>query len=347
MERKNLVNTLELVSRGLADNAMIPIFTCFSFTGNTVQAFNDQLGIIGPCVTDHVFAVKGALLLGLLKNSHVHDLDFSIEDEDLIVKAGRSTFKLPFLPEEEFVFAEPSNNWEGEIEVDDDFLKGLSACLLTSSRDQAQPALLGVNVSYHGKNVVLYSCDGDAISRFTTGTKSVKGLQDYMLPNSFCEAVLKIMGDTEADGALLSFNSEGWARVEIENGYTVYGRLIEIDNPIDYEKMIDKTLHGKPEFVRQATGIDQALSRARVIADIDSASTTMTVAKGRLKLLTQTSNGVVRDSLPFDKHVDVEARVSAALVQRSINLCDEMLIRDNCTAFRRADKLFIVISNMT
>jgi hypothetical protein len=68
-----------------------------------------------------------------------------------------------------------------------------------------------------------------------------------------------------------------------------------------------------------------------------------------MKLLTETSMGVVRDSVPYDDKnsiFHVEASVSAELLQRCLSLCDVMAVLPNCCCFRNGDRLFILMSNM-
>ena len=70
------------------------------------------------------------------------------------------------------------------------------------------------------------------------------------------------------------------------------------------------------------------------------------VADGKLLLSTETHMGVVRDTLPCPKHPDLIARVSAAMVQRAIGLCDKIAILEGCTVYRQGTTLFMVVGNM-
>lgn len=335
MDRAELVNKLELVGRALASNDLIPIFTCFCFTGTHVYANNDSIAIKAPCVTDAPFAVNGHTLLGLLRASQSEDVIFKLGDEhEVLVTAGKSKFKLPYHTEDAFLFQEPEGNWDVSIVVDPKLAQGLEACLQTASRDAAtQPAFVGVWLKHGG---TLYSCDGDALSRFSLLPDLLVG--NYMMPNAFCETVLRV----DSTGGKLTLNSE-WAMATL-GGYTVYGRLIVSNDPLDHEKLIADTVRQAPVFASVPEGLDQALTRARVVADPESKPTQLTVGEGKLQLLTDTNLGVVKDVLGFE-HPDVTALVAAHLMQRSIQQCSEMAIMENCCVFRSGDTLFQLLSN--
>lgn len=338
MLRAELVKKLELVGRALAPTNMVPIFQSFVFDGKTVAAYDDSIGIIAPCETEAAFAVHGKTLLGLLSASRAPEVSFTIAEGELVVKAGKSTFRLPYQTKEEFLFQPPDEAWDVTVDFSAEAIAGLEACLMTVGRDAAtQPALVGVWLKQAER---FYSCNGDALSRFEAfpARKGSKVLVDFMMPNAFCETLVKIVDET-ADVAAevaasvnrVKFN-KGWAKASIGGWYTIYGRLIENENPLDHEDLITKTLKGEVSYAPIPEGLDHALSRARVVADPESKPTQLTVKDGKLHLLTDTHLGVIRDVLPF-KHPDVVALVSAELLQRAISLTSEMAIMDNCCCF--------------
>jgi DNA polymerase III sliding clamp (beta) subunit (PCNA family) len=338
MNREELVKKLGMVSQALAKDDLIPIFKCFAFTEENVMACNDTLAITSPCVTEQAFCVHGETLKGLLENSHSEIMEFSINDDDLIIKAGKSVFKLPWFPIEDFLWLIPSAEPKAQFNLDADFITGLEACLLTTGTDTARAALMGVQFT----NGTMYSTDGDALTRFVTNAK-VK--HTFMLPNNFCNALIKVTKESEASKGKVVIDDD-WACVALDSGYYVYGRLMVNDTPTDHEGLIKRTMKAKPEYVKIPGSLHHALSRARVVADAESAKTVFTVEAGRLKLLTTASMGVINDALPFTGHSDVQANVSAERIQRCISLCDEMSVAENCCTFRSGSKLFILSGNL-
>ena len=341
MKRSELRNTLELTAMALADSNLVPVFQCFCFSKDEVKAYNDKIGIIAQCPLTDEFVVNGKILLGWLKNNSADNLEFKLTDQDVTIKADRSTFKLPFLPVEDFIFEEPDANGMTSEPLTEDFLDGLRACLTTTSKDQSQPALMGI--SFVNRST-LFGCDGDAVTKFSLDSKP-EADEIYFLSNDFCSTVLHISKTTECVEGTLALSNE-WAVVDFNNGYSIYGRLIQNDNPIDFENLITKTVKGKPTFVPVPAGLDDALLRSMVITNIETVPTVFTVEANRLKLLTDARSGTVRDSLAIGKHPEVQASFSAEMVKRTIALCDEICIMENCLVGRKGDKLFQVVSTM-
>ncbi len=337
MLRQDLVKTLEMTSHALAENQMIPVMTCFCFDGQTVRGYNDTIGIIAPCECPIQFVTHGPTLLGLLKASQADEVTFKLDGTDVVVKAGKSLFTLPWSPVEEFIFEEVEA-WDLTLKLDKELLQGLAACLTTSSKDLAQPAWAGVCL----KGDCAYSFDGDTITKqkLAQAAKTI----DIMLPNAFCQAVLKIMAESEPGNAGLNLG-EYWVMAGLSNGYRIYGRLIQNDHPMDHEGLLADTLVTTPSFVPVPQALHPALVRARVVADPVSAPTQLVVEKGKLRMCTSTHMGVVNDIIAFN-HPDVTANVSAEKVQKSLELCNEMAIMENCSVFRNGGELLQVTGNM-
>jgi DNA polymerase III sliding clamp (beta) subunit (PCNA family) len=340
MQRAALVSTLEFVSRALAENDLVPVMQCFCFTGKEVVAYNDTLAIIAPCETPGAFALNGKLLVKLLNASQGEEVTFTLgEKHEVTVKAGRSVFKLPYHPADKlFVFVEPvvkaspiSQPWS-EARA-----KAVAAAFTTSSKDLTQEGLMGLCVNQGN----LYGCDSDALTRCEGWLGGMSTFGPATMPNAFCEALLKAPQVYDDKQRLIITNE--WAKAQIGN-YRIYGRMLA-STPLDHEQLIKDTVKGKLTYVALPDGLEHALSRAMVVAEAESAKTVLTVEAGKLRLLTTTHMGVVKDNLPLPKHPDVRADVSAANLQRSISLCKEMAITENCVCLR-GDGLFILTSNI-
>lgn len=350
MRRKALVNMLELMKPALADEAMVPIYQNFCFDGETVYAFDDALAIVGPCETGvDPFSCHGGIMLGLLRNCRTEDVDVEFDNKanEVVFIAGRAKMRLPYLPAEEFLFQEPEpETWAVGLEIDDRLLEAMEICLTTAGKDTAQEALMGLTLNI-GDGVNLYSCDADAISHFLIEPANDSDAQvECLVPSGFWESVMRICkAEKNVHGKL--FVSDDWALAKLENDYRIYGRIIKPKLPVDHADSIERQLRGKePPWVNVPKGLEHALSRARIIAEPKSAYTEITIKDGRMILYTNTDLGEVRDSVNIHAdHPDMEAKVNAALMARSIAVCSQMAVLEDCTVYRKGIDLFQIVAH--
>lgn len=337
MNRKYLVDTLELIKPALAKNNTVPIFQSYCFEPGSVSAYNDTVGICGPVDHEDSFGVHGTTLLGMLSASSAEEVAIVRGDNELTLKAGKSVTKLPYDPEENFIFKEPGGKWDIQIPYTQTLHEALELCLKTVSNDETQLALHGVTIE--GNH--LYSCNGDTITKIKIkdGSKS-----RFLMPTPFCEAVVKLWSSLEMTKGILKFNKE-WVHAHFED-WSVYGRVLEIKEPIDFENLIKRTVKGKPAMVEIPDGFSEALSRARVLADPESQRTVFKIGKGKAELYTETPMGTVHDVFELRGHGDVECSINASHVQRSLDNCDLCAFTGQATLLSKGDDIFILISNM-
>lgn len=338
MNRAYLTKTLELIKPALATTSIIPVFQCFTFTEGTVSAYNDTVAVIGPSEFEEACGVHGNTLLGLLSNSSVEEAEFELKADTLIVTLGKSVSKLPATAEADFIFEVPDDKWDFKMAFTESTFEALKLCLETTSADTTQLALQGVTV----EGDRMYSCNGDVLTRIQL--KSGVGKNRIMMPEPFCAAVTRLWGSLEMTKGTIHFNKD-WVYADLGD-WAVYGRLLEITEPIDFDGLIKKTVKKTVPVQGVPLGLDEALARARVLSDVENNKTLVSVAKGKLILTTETHNGHIRDELPFKGHADVDASVHAAYLAKAIKFCDKMAIYEACTVMEKegAD-VFQLISN--
>jgi len=338
MDRAELVQTLELVKPALAATNMIPIFQCFTFTGGFVSSYNDTIAILGPADTEESFGIHGNTLLGLLSNSHAETLNLSLEHDTAILKLGKTVSKLPFQPKENFLFKEPKDDWDFKLQVTESFVEALRLCLETVSSDTTQAALLGITL----ENDLMYSCNGDCLTRIKLKNKAKNRV---LLPTAFCEAVVRLWSSLTMTGGFLRFNTD-WVFADF-GAWAVYGRILEISEPIDFVKLIKSTVQGVPiQHPAIPDGFSEALSRARVLADPESQKTIVTVTKNKMMLLTETHMGEIKDDFKLEGHPDVIVNINANHLQKALESCEKIAILEKCIILEAPD-VFKLVSNMS
>src|SRR5262249_18041976 len=110
--------------------------TCYVFNGSTVLANNEQLAIVFKPKGDQAIATGGKVLIELHQNRLAEEVDFQVTEECVVTKCSKSTFKLPYFKEDQFIFNEPKEKYAGVITINDDLLKGIEICLTTVSTEE-------------------------------------------------------------------------------------------------------------------------------------------------------------------------------------------------------------------
>lgn len=336
MNRAELVKVLELLKPALASTNMVPIFQHFTFTEGAVSAYNDIIAIVGPAELVEPCSIHGNTLLGLLSNSKVDDVDISFTDGTAIIKLGKTVSKLPFMSEENFIFEAPAGKWDFKIPFTESLASGLSMCLETVSTDETQAALQGITLDLDK----LYSCNGDTLTRVALK----HGGKWAFMSSAFCSATLKLWNVLSMTKGTLHFNKE-WIFADFGN-WSVYGRVMEIKEPIDFEALIKQNIKKQVPTQAVPPDLSDALMRARVLSDPESQKTVVSIEKGKLTLHTETHMGEIKDLLTLKGHPDVAANINASHIHRALQYCDQVAFHDNCVVLTQDDIVLQLVSNM-
>lgn len=336
MKRKELVQTLELIKPALSKLDVIPMLQNFCFADKTVFASDDTLAIVGPTECEDEFAVHGASLYGLLSSSSAEEVNLKLDGSTAIFKCGKSNSKLPFSPREDFIFSEPSDKWDS-VKVTISLIEGIKVCLETVSSDLTQRAFNGITIDRD----TLYSSNGDALTRIKL-KQAIKSR--YLMPTAFCQAMVRTWEALGLAVGTLNF-SDKWCYADFDD-WRIYGQMLEVDAPPDFDGVIKKSTKGKITTQELPSGFEEALARARVLADPESQKTQLSVEGGKMSLLTETHMGEVHDALVMKGHPDVQANINASYIASAIKVCDRVSFNDRCAVLQKGNDVLMLVSNM-
>jgi hypothetical protein len=76
--------------------------------------------------------------------------------------------------------------------------------------------------------------------------------------------------------------------------------------------------------------------------------TSLSISDGKIYLKTESSLGVVKDSVAFDgDHEDIDVLVNAASIQRALQVCNEISVREGCTIYKNKDVFLQILGNIS
>jgi DNA polymerase III sliding clamp (beta) subunit (PCNA family) len=302
MLRKDLLDRLDLVTPALASNDLIPMLTHFAFTGETIMAFNDQIGASAPLQTQFVGGVPGNILLSLLKASKAKEVEFVDKNHELEIKAASSRFKLPVMPEDAFVFEMPKPTDKLLPVQLKPFADALDGCLRSVSSDTSVPDQLGVTLLLDGQDLRLFSTNNATLS---TNVLALSGKPPFkervILPTLFCQQVVKL--SRAFKDCKLEIHDD-YALLSAAKGVRCFGRFIHAPKPIDFLSIVSANLKdvGK-RLAPIPSKLRLVVERAIIVTQspVEQTLSEIKVKDGVMRFMSKSGRGEVTDSVQVDQ----------------------------------------------
>ena len=154
--KEQLVKALDRLSPGLLHKSLIPQMSHYLFMKDRIATYNENISVEVPFDIGFSGSVPAEEFYKLLNKVPSKDIQLSLEGEQIVVKAGSSSFGLAYTQPEAIhqqveQLEEARTNW---LELTGEAKQAMVLCSFSTSRDSSKPALRGVLV---GNNEVLSS----------------------------------------------------------------------------------------------------------------------------------------------------------------------------------------------
>jgi len=358
MERKALIDTLELVQPALSSNKLTPILSHFWFMGGNVMAYNDHIAIRTQFKFDSdIKAAVPETLLSLLKASRAAKIEAELErskeegeDETyaLRIKAASTKFKLPVLPPEDFktLFKMPAMEESEHLRVEHKaFLKGIEDCLASVSTDSARIDNTGITLFFEDEVLHLYATNDVTVTevRLPWKGKAPAFGKRAILSGDFCRQMLRVAARGKAWE--VSVNKE-YALMHSGEVW-LYGSLVHSDNPMNFAGIMQQHVNeavGK-SLVQIPTKLELMLDRAIIIEGGNPDNSTHAwVQDGRLRLTSNGLGGHVSDSTQIDeRHKDTpKVRVSPKHLKQGYGRFEKIAMTERCIIMSKKGTTYLI-----
>lgn len=325
LKREDFLRVLNLVKPALAAQSFVPILTHFLLKPDRVLAYNDVQGIEAGFAVGLDCAVPGELLTKILNNLKAEEVLCSMLEGQVLVSAGRSRLKMSFLPAANFPFKFPDTPPVTRLQLNPDFIRGLTKCLTSVGSDPTRPEQLGVTLT---PGPCLYATDNHTISKYKVleADADFTQLKDQVviLPFFFCEQLISLAAAYSDQQACLDLYTG--AAVATVGKARCFTKLAVDLEPLDFDKIIKK--HVSESEVAELEcevpdDFDAAFDRALLVLSGETDKTTRVTLDGkRLFLLSSSSTNEVRDQITLGKEYKAEADflVDPVLVARGLKV---------------------------
>lgn len=345
MKRLDLLNKLECVEPALSTNDLVPVLGHFCFTGDTLFAYNDRIGLSTPLITDFQGAVPGKLLLGLLKASKAESLDIEADDKEIALRVpkSKSVYRLAMLPPKSFVFEMPKLKRNGPCTMD--FCEAIKVCLSAVGSDTSVPEHMGVTLIPDKSGCSFYSTDDATMAHVYV--KANIADSRVIVPTRWCKQLLDLtkLKDNTVTGMEITTDYA----LLVTKEATLFGRILQSKNPIDFHEHFDQhvTPEADKQLVPMPSKLELILERAAILASIEDVPTKIEVHAGEMSFFTANKRdpGEVYDTMQVKDHPSVSASLDAKLLKvgfEQFGVDGDMLITERCAIMSKGSAYYLV-----
>jgi len=281
INKTELQNALEKVRPGLANRDLIEQATSFSFMGNRVVTYNDEISISHP-VKD--LAIKGAIkataLYEFLNRIKKDEIDIKEEENQVIIKSGKSKAGLIFENETKLPIEEIGEigDWEA---VPKNFIEALKFCHPICANDMSRPTLTCVHITNNRAEA------SDSCQIVSYDFSEALSIKSCLIPATSVRALVKYNVTKVSLG-------ESWIHFKTEDGTVFSSRILD-------HKFPDTSIHFNTEGIDFCfpENIEEILQRAFVFSKSANDTPMVVVSineKGKIKITSKNEYGWFEES---------------------------------------------------
>jgi hypothetical protein len=353
--RRALLQKLRTVAPALASNGIVPGYTHFLFTGDSIVACNERIAIGVPQPGDYQGLVP-PLLMQVLAGSTAPAVRIEADGEGVaLVTLGDSVTKLPTCPEG-YRFEMPREMPRQHVPAA--FLHGVAHCIHSVSAYATVPEQLGVTLIKDRQDLRLFSTNRSTISTARVRWAELKLEKRVILSTAFCEQVLTLAKTAKTlrfdvypapsrrpPAGAIAF--AGHALFAADDA-VLYGKVIpQSDTPMDFVGVVKQ--HVPTDFARKSIAIPKGLpalvKRAAHLTSVigSETKTTIVIENGMATVEALSERGHLCDRLAMRDHPDVEINVNARLLMEGLWAGpDRVLFTHRCAILARGSHHFLV-----
>jgi DNA polymerase III subunit beta len=332
ISRDVLLNGVHKVQGIVEPKGAMPILSHLHFSTDAdkdsicIRATDLEIGTLGYYSAN--VSAPGAVTLNARK---LFDIIRELPDEEIYLKkdennwvtlkCGKSKFRLPGLPPEDFPPL-PEYSDKPLLAFDCKILKEMiRKTFFSISPDETRQALNGLLLEVEGDNASLVGTDGHrlaVISRPVKSNASKGEVLSFLLPKKALSELLKLL---EEEGATFGFSSQGNHLAFISGKQVIVSRKIDGKFP-NYRQVIpsDNQLKAKAE----RKGLTHALKRVALLADEKSKMVRFEIQKGNLILVSDNTDlGAAHEEMPIEyEGAEVSIGLNAKYVLDILNVIE-------------------------
>lgn len=340
------LKALNTAKPALAGKELLLETVHFWFTGDSIIAYDDRIGIEVPFKTDFKGGLYGKLLLGILEKSAAKEVELNEGDRqsEMVLRCGNARANLALLDPKRAIWHFPDYDERDAFAVDKEFVSILGDMLISVGANVSTPDTLGVTFAPSARDedwLDLYATDSNTIAWARLELPKHYGAKRCCIPEEFCRQLIAIC---KTKGTMIV--EDDCAMAELEDGVKLYGRLVDVPRPLDFFEQIDDTVPNPDRLVEIPNRFKMAVERVSVVIEhIPGEPCELAIDdEGVLRLYAKADRGEIRDAIRLKgEHEEATAWFDPALIKRGVDKRTEMFISRDALVMRGPENYYQII----
>lgn len=330
IKRTELQKALEVVKPGLSSKELIEQSTSFAFIKGRVVTYNDEISISHP-VSDLKIsgAIKAEELYNLLGKIKEEEIDFVLQESEILIKAGRVKAGITLQQEILLPLQEIGelSTWKP---LPTNFATQLRFIIPAASTDMSKPLLTCIHARKEG---VLEATDNFRLMT-TSLNKELSG-KEFLIPATSAVQVAKLNPTHVA-------NSNGWIHFKTKEDTIISCRIFE-----DVYPDIAPHLKVKGNEIAFPASVKESLERAEVFAKRQNyldAEVSILIKENRIKVKGQSESGWFEEEINMKYSGDpIEFRITPFFLKDMLNQTSTAIISESKIKFTGEDWQYVAV----
>jgi DNA polymerase III sliding clamp (beta) subunit (PCNA family) len=334
INRKATLAALDIIKPALITRKDQPQLSHVWFDGEYAYAHNGGLGIKTKLEMPIECGVPGALFMGLLNQTSTEEIEFTLTEENLSFKSGRTKVKLATMPADKTLWRYPdkgSGKPLATIKASKGFLSAAKHTLMFNPVNTKRMEFHAICIYAVEKEMDLITTDQVSMVLAPVAEPIVGTAKKIALPRELAEQLVSKC----APGASLQMYSDHF-RIDTSKTTTMFCNVLDTTDMMDLTKTADRLLDKAVPF-KVPEGFTGALERAVLLSGSEEATVNLTASGKALKLSGKYPQGQLDEDFVLAKSHAKATIAADAKIMLGIKGVTEIAIMEQVINFYGAE----------
>lgn len=332
ISKRELMEKLQIVKPGLSNKEIIEFSNSFSFSDGQVVTYNDFISIRCPIdlhLSGTILAEVFYKTIDLVKPDKNGNIDLSIENDNVVIKSGKSSAGMPINKDGKLPTEEIDKNIKKWEKLPDGFLDGIKLSAFSLSNDASKPVLTCLHVNGN----IIEASNGERAFRFFMESE-IKN--KFLLPGVCIPAI--------CNHPITHYNlDEGWIHFKTKDKVIISSRMYQETEFPDTTDLFNV----KGKKFKFPVSLKETIDRANIFTteDINSENINIHIDEKGLTISSESVYGWFKETVPMKTISNIEFTINPRFLKDILtkNMIGILDTKTNIMKFKSGNWEYIIL----